>query len=653
MAKKKKDEKVQNSRLTPINSPLDIGRKNIEDLIKQNETKLSEANFLNSVSIPYTDDFKQPKESKFLIDVGNCIYSVTNIYKANSLTFKKITNFIYKDVKEVIRCENKSLGNVKYCKYYIATLLNENEAEVVVEITGDAKSDFKKFCSILDEKANGFLIECKKNEYREIFAKYISPEIACKIKTFTNAGVIGEKEFLYENAFIKDGNIKYADKDGYIQIDSKTFYKLDSKVSIAPKLATTIKSGGQIAKKFVENIIECWDDDYFLPLITIGHMLMSVFYKEFAKIGVPTLILYGESGTGKSTIEKCGLFIFGFSREAIVSGGSTVKSIEYKLSQYNSVIICVDDIKGITLLSGNFNEFIKSIYHATPRTKMTNYGREIEVLQVCSPFAGSTNERLPNLKEIINRLNIVEMFGKSFDSSKFNYFETNEDKVKELSLILPEILKFDIEEVKSIYSDTVKLLETSVKDTQRRVINNIAYAYTGVRLLLTVAGITLNDIEEKLIEYANAQVDKYEEVQDVVDKVLAEIPILYRLGQIDEGVLFTFSLHTDDYGNVENVVCFHKATMIAKINQCNAHDRSKYIDIDMFNAYCKTHPRYRGNKTVRYKDNINPNCIKDNSRNSVMFCIDGLDDYSFFHGVEPPELNGTIEQNGIKNTNPF
>ncbi len=653
MEKKKKDEKVQNSRLNPINNPLDIGRKNIEDLIKENETRLSEANFLNPVTIPYADEYKLPKESKFLIDVGNCIYSVSNSYKAESLNLKKITNFIFKDVKEVIKCENKLLGKLNSTRYYNVTLRNEYNTEVEVELSGDTKSDLKKFCSILDDKANGFLIECKKNEYREIFSKYISPEIACKIKTYTNAGIIGDREFLYENALIKDGKINYANQDGYIQIDENTFYMLDSKAAYAPKLAKSLKSGNEISKEFVENIIECWKDDYFLPLITIGHMIMSVFFKEFAKIGVPTLILYGESGTGKSTIEKCGLFIFGFPREAIVSGGSTVKSIEYKLSQYNSIIICVDDIKGITLLSGNFNEFIKSLYHATPRTKMTNYGREIEVSQVCSPFAGSTNDRLPNLKEIINRLNIVEMFGKSFDSSKFKYFETNEENVKELSLILPEILKFDIEEVKSIYSDTVKLLETSVKDTQRRVINNIAYAYTGVRLLLTVAGITLNDIELKLIEYANAQVDKYEDVQDVVDKVLAEIPILYRLGLIDEGVLFTFKQYIAPDGKSENVVCFHKGTIIAKINQCNAHDKSKYIDIDTFNAYIKTHPRYRGNKTVRYKDEINPNSIKDNSRNSVMFCIDGLEDYSFFHGVEHPELNGTIEPNVKNDTCPF
>ena len=347
---------------------------------------------------------------------------------------------------------------------YIVSLVNDKKTEVEVEVTGEAKSDFKRFCSILDEKTNGFLIECKKDEFRELFAKYILSQITCTIKMFTNAGIIECKKYLYGNALVYNGEKIYADKDGYIQINENTFYMLDSKAAYAPKLAKSLKSGNEISKEFVENIIECWKNNYFLPLITIGHMLMSVFFKDFVKIGVPTLILYGESGTGKSTIEKCGLFIFGFPREAIVSGGSTVKSIEYKLSQYNSVIICVDDIKGITLLSGNFNEFIKSLYHATPRTKMTNYGREIEVSQVCSPFAGSTNDRLPNLKEIINRLNIVEMFGKSFDSSKFKYFETNEENIKELSLILPEILKFDTEKVKSMYSDTVKLLETSSKN---------------------------------------------------------------------------------------------------------------------------------------------------------------------------------------------
>lgn len=640
MTEKKKEENAQNAELVPINSPVDIGKKNFLDLINEKGYLLSKANFINSVSIPYSEEYNLPNETKLLHDVGNCIYTVTNNFKTTSLKLKKITNFVFTDIKEVIRYENKLLGRQKNTKYYIVTLKNENGAEVEVELAGDTKSDLKKFCSILDEKANGFLIECKKDEFREIFAKYISTNIICKIKTFTNAGVIGNKEFLYENALIKDGKINYADKDGYIQIDDNTYYKLDSKVSFTPKLSSTVKSSVQISKEFVENIFECWKDDYFLPLITIGHILMSVFFKDFVKIGVPTLILFGESGTGKSTIEKCGLFIFGFPRNAIVSGGSTTKSIENTSSKYNSVIICVDDIKGFTLVSGNFAELIKSIYHGTARTKMTNYGKDVQIVQVCSPLALSTNDKLPNLKEILNRLNIIEMFGKSFDSSKFKYFETNEENVNELSMILPEILKFDIEEVKSIYSDTVKLLETSVKDTQRRVINNIAYAYTGVSLLLTVSGITLNDVEQKLIEYANTQVDKYEEVQDVVDKVLAEIPILYKLKELEEGVLFTFSKHTSPDGTIENVVCFHKGSLIAKINKCNANDKSKYIDIDMFNAYCKTHPRYRGNKTVRYRDNINPNSIKDNSRNSVMLSIEGLEDYSFFNGVETPEIEG-------------
>lgn len=65
-------------------------------------------------------------------------------------------------------------------------------------------------------------------------------------------------------------------------------------------------------------------------------------------------------------------------------------------------------------------------------------------IHICSPMAYSTNESLPDLKEVINRLNVVEIFGKVFKADKFKYHEIdkgNNDNLKELSLILPEFLK--------------------------------------------------------------------------------------------------------------------------------------------------------------------------------------------------------------------
>ena len=263
---------------------------------------------------------------------------------------------------------------------------------------------------------------------------------------------------------------------------------------------------------------------------------------------------------------------------------------------------------------------------------MTNYGKEIDSVQMCSPWAASTNELLPRLKEVINRLNIFEMFGKSFQTEKFKYFESNEENVLELSLILPEILKINVSEVKDMFEHNVCVLEEKFADNQKRVINNVAYAYTGLQLLLQIAKVELEDAEEKFIKFAEEELSEYEDVQDVVDKVLAAIPTLYKLGKLDKDVFVRFD-SCEKNGKTENIVCFHKNSLIDHINQCYSNDKSKYIDIQMFNSYYKTHSRYRGNKTVRYKKAYSLDKFEV-SQSSERFCIDGLEDYSVFNSVE-------------------
>ena len=212
----------------------------------------------------------------------------------------------------------------------------------------------------------------------------------------------------------------------------------------------------------------CWSDDIIIPLMTLGHMIMSVYFEEFVKrYGVPTLMLFGETGTGKSTLVTVGLSIFGMPRDALSSGGSTAKSNEYFSSKYNGMVIGTDDVKGQTLNSTNFTALVKGAYKAIPRHRMLPYGRGVENIHICSPLAYSTNDPLPNLHEVVNRLNIVEIFGKVFKSDKFKYHEIDKgsnNNLKELSLILPEMLKYSTSDVLELYDRTFQILEVSVKD---------------------------------------------------------------------------------------------------------------------------------------------------------------------------------------------
>lgn len=244
-------------------------------------------------------------------------------------------------------------------------------------------------------------------------------------------------------------------------------------------------------------------------------------------------------------------------------------------------------------------------------------------------MAYSTNETLPDLKEVINRLNIIEIFGKVFKADKFKYHEVdkgNNDNLKELSLILPEFLKYDIKDVLEIYDTAFAILENSdIEDTQKRVINNLAYAYTGILLLLDISGVQIDELDEKIIDYARKQIKKYEEIKNVVDKVLAEIPVLLELGVLINSTHFRVSTETLENGNSELQIHFNKDIILSIINKYYAHDKSKHINDELFKSYAKNHPRYRGNKTVRYKEERGTR-----PTNSMTFCISGLEEYEAF-----------------------
>lgn len=234
---------------------------------------------------------------------------------------------------------------------------------------------------------------------------------------------------------------------------------------------------------------------------------------------------------------------------------------------------------------------------------MQGYGKEVAYTRICSPLAYSTNESLPELKEVVNRMNIIEIFGKIFKADKFNYHEisNNANNLKDLSLILPEFLKFSREDVIKRYEELFDFLKANVQDTQGRVISNLAYAYTGAILLLQVAGIDNEILKDKVVEFAQKQVTKYEEIKNVVDRVLVEIMTLFEIGILEKDRHFKIS--TEKIGNREELrIRFKKNVIIATINKFYSNDKRKHIDENAFWNFAKNHNRYRGKHSTRLGD---------------------------------------------------
>lgn len=566
--------------------------------------------------------------------------------KKGKIVISLKANFIVTDVKECTLVYNDKSGKPSL-KYYLVTLKNANgKIEKDVEIANNSKSDYKQFQADINSRYNDFAVNMSESEFKAFVAQFISPKVASNALIYTNAGTLEQGKFLYKNALATRDGIIWADENGYIKTGEKNYIKIVESTHYLPKLAESNKTGKEITKELIEYIVECWSDDIALPMLTLGHMVMSIYYDEFVKrYGVPTLILFGETGTGKSTLVTVGLSIFGLSRDALTSGGSTAKSNEYFSSKYNGINVCIDDVKGQTLTSSNFTALVKGAYKAIPRTRMLPYGRGVEYVHICSPMAYSTNENLPDLKEVINRLNIIEIFGKVFKAEKFKYHEVdkgNNENLKELSLILPEFLKYSIQDVLDIYDTAFAILEnTNIQDTQKRIINNIAYAYTGIFLLLEISGVQIDDLEQKITEYAKQQIEQYENIKTPVEKLLSAIITLTKLNQLEYGTHFKIA-DVEVNGTLETHIRFNKDVVLSVINKFYAFDKSMRIDTDSFLRYAQNHNRFRGNnKSVRYDDN------KNKVVSSICFDITGIGDFANIakNGVVMPTPANEIKTN--------
>lgn len=591
---------------TKKHTPLDKGviQKSIEELLREKSSCFNDLTFMSPCKIPYDpEELEVPKIKKSFSVQNSKIFSIT--IGKNMIEIALKANFEVTEVKECSYIHNHVYSNPRIEKYYLVTVKTpDGKYEKDIKISGNSKSDFKKFQEELNSKYNNLTINMSESEFKTFFSGFIASKFRVNILTYKNPGMLDNNKFLYRNALVSDNSIIYADKNGYMKTSEDKYIKLDDTLQNVPMLIVSKKSPQLIAKNLMTNIIECWDKNFITPLFALGHMTMAIHFKEFIRRqGVPPLIIFGETSTGKSTIVMVGMSIFGMPRESLLSGGSTTRSNEYLSSRYNGINICIDDIKGNTLMSASFTEFVKTVFKGTIRTRMKNYGKEVDFINICSPLVYSTNERLPNLKEVSNRLNIVEMFGDIFKAEKFNYHESNDENLKELSLILPELIKYPIDKVLEIHNDVIKLLEKNISNTkQRRMFNNLAYGYTGLLLLLKVADMNIDGLEEKFLSYASTCVEKYKDIKDIVEQVLEEIPILINKNEILQEIDYKFETHVKNDGTAQTIIWFNKKLMIANINKFYGYDKTKYIDEKMFSSYLKNHPRFVESKTVRIKN---------------------------------------------------
>ncbi len=304
---------TENEKAQGVKNPLQHGQKTDDDIFEVNKGCFNELNFISEATVNCDyDKYNLPSQNNFLHKQWSKTFSVKKM--KNKLKVRLIANFVVIDAKECIIYYNDK-SNKKPLKSYIATLQNANgKIEKDVEIANNSKSDFKQFQTDMNSHYNDFMVNMKEAEFKTFVAEYISPKVASTVNIYTNAGKIDDNKVLYENALVTQELIIWADEDGYIKTGENSYIKLAETTYHPPVLLKSNKTGKQVANELMTNILECWSENIVLPLIALGHMVMALYYEDFRKrYGCPILILYGETGTGKSTLVTVGLSIFGLT----------------------------------------------------------------------------------------------------------------------------------------------------------------------------------------------------------------------------------------------------------------------------------------------------------------------------------------------------
>ena len=622
-----------------IKSPIDFVKKPWWESLDEHSVKISNLNYMEEYSYIFDEKYALPPKSKFLIEKYGMILSVC--FNNEKLKFRKLTNFIIKEASTVKYIYNDKSRNKDYVYYVITLEDNKGYKNINIEIEGNAKSDYLKFQETLNFADNNFQIMCTQREFKTLFEKFIQPKLNSKvILVYENCGKIKPNTFLGGDFLIENGNIYRVNEDGLIPTSQENvFIKVNDKRAFKlPKLSSSSKSAQVIAKDFIQNIVDSWGINYHQALLVIGHMVMGLYFDRFVTptMGVPVLIIAGISGCGKSTLVQNGISIFGLSEDFLIAGNSTVLGQNFISSSINGVNICVDDLSDRTLTSESFGDSMKRLFKAIPRVKRTNFGKNVHMEYSCSQIVYSTNSALPEIPELENRANLITMVNNSLDTDKYQYLSEHRENTEELSLLLPELLKFDEDYVMALHNELKNEIKSSAEDNvMARIPHNIAYMWTGLTLLCEIAGVELKNIKEDIIKFTNESIEHYKSIPSPVDILINGLLTLKNHNAIIENQHYKIRKDNDRI-----YLYFHKDTLLEAYNKF-FKDSDRKIRRNIFNNYLKFDKRIIDNShTMNYGGN---------RKNSIVLDITDNSDCWEFSGYPEPIKTDNNSNNDVSN----
>lgn len=303
---------------------------------------------------------------------------------------------------------------------------------------------------------------------------------------------------------------------------NKQNFKLSDELIHRPRLKRSDKySAKELSQRLLGTTYNGYNNS-IKPLLVIGLGVMACFKSEiFNEIhGFPVAYLYNGTSTGKSNVLDTVAYLFGFNRDFVIDGESTIKSMWQRLDDYYSIPVSYDEIPRDIIAKSEFEGLIKSAYECKSREKIS----KIKTTNINATLLMSSNYAPPQRPEILNRLLLCDFGQQKFDVETVKRF--NGIREEYLSNLLPAILSYKSVKMLQLFYENKKYIRELDGSLQDRTISNIAVAYTGYQILLEIA----EDTQPKKIEESFERfVKNYKQSQNIEspwDEFLKTLPLL-------------------------------------------------------------------------------------------------------------------------------
>lgn len=534
--------------------------KDIENITDVTELGLEPLNtYLNRICLPYRDIDLLNLKTYSVDDSVNLNGPRTRLVDIKDYTGKVIINKQDKEISVIPMLggigEETFINEIYYnnrtniepsTTYEIVINRANAKKNILAKFDSNKMYDIKEF-----KKETGCFCSFSEKEALE-FLKQKSEEADKKIIEYVNTGKINfdKMDWLWSNAVYKDGQL-YIDIDdfGRIKMDEHNYIRAMKKDrKPLPKYYINNKNISKVITDLFDNILQSWNGA-IEPFLAIGFMSISPFYNYFWRHeGFGAIGFIGTTEGGKTEICNLASGIFGCDKTFFSTARATNVGIEQMLNSYNCIPRIIDDISRYNLTGDRFIDMLKQISNGGQRDKGLD-GQRSGALPPCSPLVFTSNNIPAEKPEILNRMLYLSSDNLKFNPDVFNYFGCAD---KELSCILPYILKYTGEDIRIRHQHYKRWIKDTYGDSSDRMISQLAIAITGLNIFEEIAGNKLNIPWNMLQAYIQDCSTRFRQFKNLTEKLLEAFPTMiwngnitrenhYKVSQDDNKIILTFS----------------------------------------------------------------------------------------------------------------